>query len=80
MMMCLPLLMSWTAVGATLAGVTDELSADLRTAMSDIRRRPTGINVDYLMNDDRNSLLSPQRGLQEALRKLGPGYLRYPGG
>jgi len=64
----------------TLVGVTDEVSVDVGAVLSDVRRRPTGINVDYLMDDDRNSLLSPQRGLREALRELGPGYLRYPGG
>ena len=64
----------------TLVGVTDEVSVDVRTVLSDVRRRPTGINVDYLMDDDRNSLLAPQRGFREALQELGPRYLRYPGG
>jgi hypothetical protein len=64
----------------TLAIATDELSADLGTVLSDVRHCPTGINVDYLMDGGRNPLLSPQRGLSEALRELSPGYLRYPGG
>jgi hypothetical protein len=64
----------------TLVGVTDDLSVDLSTVLTDVRRRPIGINVDYLMDDDRNSLLSPRRSLREALGELGPGYLRYPGG
>jgi alpha-N-arabinofuranosidase len=64
----------------TFAGVTDEVSVDVGTALNDVRRRPTGINVDYIMDDDRNALLAPQRSLREALRELGPGYLRYPGG
>jgi beta-galactosidase len=64
----------------TLVGVTDELSVDFSTVLSDIRRHPTGINVDYLTDDDWNSLLAPQRSLREALQELGSCYLRYPGG
>ena len=61
-------------------GVADELRVDFGTVRTDVRRRPAGINVDYLLDDDRNSLLSPRRSLREALRELGPGYVRYPGG
>jgi hypothetical protein len=59
---------------------TVELSVDLGVVLNDTRRRPTGINVDFLMDDDRNALLSPRRDLVQALRELGPTYLRYPGG
>lgn len=65
---------------AIIANVTDELTVDFGTVLNDVRRRPVGVNVDYLMDDDRNPLLCPRRGLAEALRELGPGYLRYPGG
>ncbi|HSD27390.1 MAG TPA: hypothetical protein VLL75_08795 [Vicinamibacteria bacterium] len=57
-----------------------ELSVDLGVVLNDTRRRPTGINVDFLMDDDRNPLLSPRRDLVQALRELAPSYLRYPGG
>ncbi len=62
------------------AASTDRLNVNFGAVLNDVRRRPAGINVDYLMDDGRNSLLSPQRRLREALRELGPGYLRYPGG
>ncbi len=51
---------------ATLVGVTDEVSVDVGAVLSDVRHRPTDINVDYLMDDDRNALLAPQRSLREA--------------
>jgi hypothetical protein len=57
-----------------------ELEVDLGVVLSDTRGRRTGINVDFLMDDDRNPLLSPRRDLVEALRELAPSYLRYPGG
>lgn len=58
----------------------DELSVDLGVVLNDTRHRPTGINVDYLMDDDCNGLLHPERKLADALRELGVRYLRYPGG
>jgi hypothetical protein len=57
-----------------------ELSVDLGVMLNDTRGRPTGINVDFLMDDDRNPLLSPRRDLVQALRELAPKYLRYFGG
>jgi hypothetical protein len=39
-----------------------------------------GINLDYLMDDDRNPLLTPRRPLADALEELGAKFLRYPGG
>jgi len=78
------LLLLWPAlvIAQTIcfAGVTDELSVDFGIVLNDTRRRPTGINMDYLMDDDRNPLLSPRRNLHDALGELGPRYLRYPGG
>jgi hypothetical protein len=57
-----------------------ELSVDLGVVLKETRGRPTGINVDFLMDDDRSPLLSPRRDLVQALRELAPPYLRYPGG
>jgi len=62
------------------AGTEATLSVDCGRVLSDTRRRPFGINLDYLLDDDRNPLLSPRRELVEALRDLGPRYVRYPGG
>jgi|GEM_PF-4022264 len=70
------LLLGWVII----AGVKDELGVDSGTVLNDVRRRCTGVNVDYLMDDDRNPLLSARHKLSEALRELSPRYLRYPGG
>jgi hypothetical protein len=59
---------------------TEELTVDVGNVLTTTRHRPLGINVDYLMDDDRNPLLAPQRPLREALRELGSKFLRYPGG
>ena len=67
------LLLLWCVISTN---ATDELSVDLGTVLNDVRRRPTGVNVDYLMDDDRNPLLSPRRKLTEALWELGPGHRR----
>jgi hypothetical protein len=58
----------------------EKLTVDLRTVLNTTRHRPLGINLDYLMDDDRNKLLSPKRPLREGLRELGVKFLRYPGG
>jgi len=62
------------------APAIEELKVDCSKVLNDTRRCPTGLNVDFLADDDRNRLLSPRRGLSEALRDLRPKYLRYPGG
>jgi hypothetical protein len=61
-------------------GPVDRITVDGSQILNDTRRRQTGINLNYLMDDDRNVLLSPKRTLNEALRELGVKYLRYPGG
>jgi hypothetical protein len=56
------------------------LTVHCDTVLHDTRGHPTGLNLDYLMDDDHNALLAPRYTLTEALRELGPRYLRYPGG
>jgi len=56
------------------------LTVDVGTVLNTTRHHPLGINLDYLMDDDRNALLAPQRPLREALQDLGAKFLRYPGG
>ena len=46
--------------------------------LSDVSRRPMGINVNYLRDDDSNR--PDARPLKEALRETGARHLRYPGG
>ena len=58
----------------------EELSVDVGHVLNTTRHHPLGINVDYLMDDDRSHLLSPKRPLKEALAELGVKFLRYPGG
>jgi hypothetical protein len=58
----------------------EEVIVNVGEVLNNTRHHPLGINLDYLMDDDRNPLLAPKHPLREALRELGTKYLRYPGG
>jgi alpha-N-arabinofuranosidase len=58
---------------------TTVLTVDSSKILSDVSRRPIGINLNFLT--DRPSLFAPSaRPLAGALEDLGVHYLRYPGG
>jgi alpha-N-arabinofuranosidase len=48
------------------------------SVLNDVTNHPLGINLDYLMDDDK--YLRPKRRLADALKAMGVKYLRYPGG
>ncbi len=55
------------------------MRVDTKHVLSDISRRPLGININYMT--DRPSLFAPgARLLSDALKDMGVHYLRYPGG
>ncbi len=55
------------------------MRVDTKDVLSDISRRPLGININYMT--DRPSLFAPgARQLAIALQDMGVHYLRYPGG
>ena len=47
------------------------------SVLNDVSNHPVGINLDYLMDDDR--YLNPKRRTADALKAMGVKYLRYPG-
>ena len=57
----------------------DALVVDVNSILSDVARRPLGININFLLDDDGNR---PEaiRKLADGLRAAGVKYLRYPGG
>jgi alpha-L-arabinofuranosidase len=48
------------------------------TILNDVSHHPIGINVNYLMDDDK--YLQPAIRTTDALKAMGVRYLRYPGG
>lgn len=46
--------------------------------LNDVSNHPIGINLDFLMDDDR--YLKPKRSTTAALQAMGVRFLRYPGG
>ncbi len=57
----------------------DIVHVDMRSAIADVSRRPIGINVNFLVDDDANRK-EALATLAEALKRAGVTYLRYPGG
>ncbi len=49
-----------------------------KTTLNDVSNKPIGINLNYLMDDDK--FLKPTISLVNSLKKMGVKYLRYPGG
>jgi len=60
------------------AAAADHLSVEATDVVREFTRNPLGINVDYLVDDDRNR--PDVRGLAAALKEMGVKWLRYPGG
>jgi alpha-L-arabinofuranosidase len=57
----------------------DVVSVDVLNPIADVSRRPVGINVNFLVDDDANRRQALAT-LADALRRAGVKYLRYPGG
>lgn len=61
------------------AGAQEQITIEAGTRVADVARRPIGINVNYLLDDDRNRTAA-LASLADALKAAGVKYLRYPGG
>jgi alpha-L-arabinofuranosidase len=57
----------------------DVIAVDVRSVVADVSRRPTGINLNFLLDNDANRANAVER-LAQALMTAGVKYLRYPGG
>jgi hypothetical protein len=79
----IPLRVLILGVGCIAAGgsvrAQDLIDIDQGTSLAEVSRKPIGVNLNYLLDDDGNR---PQalRRLADALRLAGVKYLRYPGG
>lgn len=67
------------ALSASSARAQDVVTVDVRRAIADVARRPIGINLNFLVDDDANRK-EALATLADALRRAGVKYLRYPGG
>jgi hypothetical protein len=63
----------------TAALTQDLITVDTASVVADVSRKPIGININFLLDDDANRTNAIQ-SLAEALKKAGVRYLRYPGG
>ena len=63
----------------TTASAQDLVTVDTSSVVADLKRKPIGINVNFLLDDDANRPGALQ-SLAQALRMAGVKYLRYPGG
>ena len=57
----------------------DQVTVDAGAIVADVSRRPIGINLNFLLDDDANRA-DAVRTLAQALKQAGVKYLRYPGG
>jgi alpha-L-arabinofuranosidase len=57
----------------------DAVTVNAASVITDVSRKPIGINVNFLLDDDENRPYAIQR-LAQALKAAGVKYLRYPGG
>ena len=71
-------LASVLAAAPILAG-QDLIAVDVSSVVADVSRKPIGINVNFLLDDDANRTNAVE-SLTQALVKAGVTYLRYPGG
>jgi alpha-N-arabinofuranosidase len=71
-------LASVLAAAPILAG-QDLIAVDVSSVVADVSRKPIGINVNFLLDDDANRTNAVE-SLTQALVKAGVRYLRYPGG
>jgi alpha-L-arabinofuranosidase len=61
------------------AAAQDFITVDANVVLADVARKPIGININFLLDDDDNRPTAIER-LADALKKAGVKYLRYPGG
>ena len=61
------------------ASAQDVVTVDTSMVVADVTRKPLGINMNFLLDDDANRTGALQ-SLAQALRMAGVKYLRYPGG
>ena len=61
------------------AAAQDVITVDVTAVIADVSRKPIGINVNFLLDDDVNRAAAIV-SLADALKKAGVKYLRYPGG
>ena len=66
------------SVSATVSA-QDLVTVDTSSVVADVARKPIGINLNFLLDDDANRATA-LRSLAQALRAAGVKYLRYPGG
>src|SRR5262245_33726185 len=64
--------------GSTLRA-QEAIAINVNDTLADVSRMPVGINLDFLVDDDRNRPYAVQT-LAQALKATGAKYLRYPGG
>jgi alpha-N-arabinofuranosidase len=57
----------------------DLIAVDVSSVVADVSRKPIGINVNFLLDEDANRTNAVE-DLTQALMKAGVKYLRYPGG
>jgi alpha-N-arabinofuranosidase len=67
------------ALVSTPAAAQDVIKVDVTSVLADVSRKPIGINVNFLLDDDENRA-NAIKSLSEALKEAGVRYLRYPGG
>ena len=64
---------------AAAATAQDVITVDTTSVVADVSRKPIGINVNFLLDNDANRANAMQ-DLAQALKAAGVKYLRYPGG
>jgi len=74
------LLFSLASAAFIRAGTPVPLTIDPRHTLAPGADRKLGINVDYLMDNDRDWRPAAPRRTEDALREMGVRWLRFPGG
>jgi alpha-N-arabinofuranosidase len=64
---------------STTTAAQDLITVDATSVVTDVSRKPIGINLNFLLDNDANRTNAIQ-GLAQALKQAGVKYLRYPGG
>ena len=74
-----PILLVVAALCASPLRAQDVIAINVESTLADVSRRPIGINLNFLLDDDGNRPEALKK-LAEGLRAAGVKYLRYPGG
>ena len=74
-----PILLVVAALYASPLRAQDVITINVDSTLADVSRRPIGINLNFLLDDDGNRPEALKK-LAEGLRAAGVKYLRYPGG